>query len=256
MCSEPDNRRPTFGTCLRLPPLGDRANLLMGKGGRGLRALETRLHVSSTQGETMPGISRRFFFGSSVAFAAPRANNETVYHFATSEYDVRMTVEFHDRYSSNGFHFRERLKNRQFCLSGTGEEGRNCLANFSGSLAIARYHIRPRSKPATSLTLREHVRTIDQDRRLNERPPIERALEIQGDVASDIQAFGYETDASSPAASSADQSVDPWCFLRQDLYFDAQSAPFLVVHWKHTLSAIRLLDVIPGDHTRAVENQL
>ncbi|MFZ0591668.1 MAG: hypothetical protein WAM39_14475 [Bryobacteraceae bacterium] len=210
----------------------------------------------------MPDISRRFFLESSAGFAAPvaiqpRPKNEAVYHFATSEYDVRMTVEFHDRYSSNGFHFRERLKNRQFCLSGAGEEGRNCLANFSGSLAIARYHIRPRSKPPSFLTLREHVRTIDQDRRLNERPPFERALEIQGGVASDIQAFGYETEASSRSATAdAASFIDPWCFLRQDLYFDMQNAPFLVVHWKHTLSAIRLLDVIPGDQTSALENSL
>jgi hypothetical protein len=256
MCSKPDNRCPTFGARLRSPQRWDRANLFIRKDWGSPRVLETRLHVSSGQGESMPGISRRLFIGSSAAFAAPRAKNETVYHFATSEYDVRMTVEFHDRYSSNGFGFRERLKNREFCLSGTGEEGRNCLANFSGSLAIARYHIRPRSKPPNLLILREQVRTIDQDHRLNERPPFERVLEIQGDVASDIQAFGYETDASSPAQAEAAPSVDPWCFLRQDLYFDTQSAPFLVVHWKHTLSAIRLLDVIPGDQTRPVENQL
>lgn len=204
----------------------------------------------------MPGISRRFFLESSAVLATPRAKNETVYHFATSDYDVRMTVEFHDRYLSHGFAFRERLKNRRFCLSGTGEEGHNCLANFTGSLAIARYRIRPRSKAPNFLTLREHVRTIDQDRRLNERPPFERALEIQGGMASDIQAFGYETDASPAAEPEAAPSVSPWCFLRQDLYFDAQSAPFLVVHWKHTLSAIRLLDVIPGDQTKPLENPL
>jgi hypothetical protein len=258
MCSEPDNDCPTSGDCLLRSVLCERANLFIRKDWPSKFPVEARMPVSITQGGTMPGISRRLFLGTSASFGAPLAaskppKTETVFHFATRNYDVRMTVEFHDRYSSHGFGFRELLKDRQFCLSGTGEEGRNCLANFSGSVAIARYHIQPRSKAPNFLTLREHVRTIDHDQRLNERPPFERALEIQEGVVSDIQAFGYETDAGQAEAAPP---VDPWCFLRQDLYLDTQSVPFLVIHWKHTLSAIRLLDVIPGDRTKLMESPL
>lgn len=164
-----------------------------------------------------------------------------------------MSVEFYDRYSSNGFWFDSHGTGRQFCLSSSGEEGGNCLTKFSGSLAVARYHIRFRSRTPDLIALREHVRTVDRDSRLSLRAPFERTLELQGGVASDIQAFGYETDASVPDWISAAQAHEPWCLFRQDLYFDKQSAPFLVIHWKHTLSAISLLDVIPGEKTKLVD---
>lgn len=203
----------------------------------------------------MRGISRRFFLCSGGGLGAPvaispRPKNETVYHFATNECDVQMSVEFYDRYSSRGFWFAERQANRHFCVSANGQEGGACLANFSGSLAIARYHIRPRSKPHNVLALREHVRTIDQDTRVSIRPPFERTIELDRGVASDIQAFGYETDGSSPVRGAVAPPNDPWSLLRQDLYFEGQMMPFLVLHWKHTLNAIRLLDVISGDQTR------
>ena len=59
--------------------------------------------------------------------------------------------------------------------------------------------------------------------------------------------------AGSPVASA--ESCDPWCLFRQDLYFDQQSEPFLVIHWKHTLSAIRVLDLVPGQDTRLAERR-
>jgi len=67
----------------------------------------------------MRGISRRFFFWNGAGLGAPfaispRPKNETVYRFATAEWDVQMTVEFHDRYSRNGFWFCERQANRSF----------------------------------------------------------------------------------------------------------------------------------------------
>jgi hypothetical protein len=164
-----------------------------------------------------------------------------------------MSVEFYDCYSSNGFWFDSDATGRQFCLSSSGQKRRNCLTKFSGSLAIARYHIRFRSRTPDLIALREHVRTIDRDSRLSLRAPFERTLDVQGGVASDIQAFGYETDASVPDRVSAIQAHEPWCLLRQDLYFDKESAPFLVIHWKHTLSAISLLDVIPGEKTKLID---
>lgn len=208
------------------------------------------VHDPSTQRKTAADLSRRLFLWSGVGLSAPLANtvrvkNETVYHFVTPECDVRMTVEFYDGYSSDGFWFSEHRTDRQYCFSRHGEEGRNCLTQFSGSIAIARYRIRSRSHSPDLLILREHVRTNDQDNRFNSRPPFERALEIREGLASDIQAFGYEGD-NSPAHATTAQPSEPWFFMRQDLYLASGSAPFLVVHWKHTLSAIRLLDVIPG----------
>jgi len=178
---------------------------------------------------------RSFLCGAALSSAQKLKQAETIYHFSVAGCDVRMSVEFYDRYASSGFWFDERRTNRSFCLSAQGEAGRDCLRNFHGSLAIVRYHIRPHAR------LRECVRTIDRDGRLGDRPPFERTLSVVDGVVSDIQAFGYE--GTGPAAPGP----EPWCFLRQDLYFDGQSAPFVVIHWKHTASAIRLLDVIPGE---------
>jgi hypothetical protein len=181
-------------------------------------------------------MDRRSFLWSATLASAPKIEQaEAVYHFNVAGCAVKMSVEFYDKYSSAGFWFDERRTNRSFCLSAQGDTGRDCLTNFHGSLAIVRYHIRPHAK------LREHVRTIDRDGRLVDRPPFERTLSVVDGVVSDIQAFGYEGNAPAVAGP------EPWCFLRQDLYFDGRTAPFVTIHWKHTMSAIRLLDVIPGE---------
>lgn len=185
------------------------------------------------------------------ALAQPK--RETVYRFTTPKWEVLMTVEFYDRYASTGFWFEERRENREYCLSAAGEEDSHCLENFSGSLAVARYQVKPLSSKEQIMVLREHVRTIDQDHRIDARAPFERVIKVQHGIASDIQAFGYEVESSAPRrANDPDEPYGPWCFLRQDLYLDGQRSPFLVVHWRHALSAIRILDVIPGEETRAI----
>ena len=45
----------------------------------------------------------------------------------------------------------------------------------------------------------------------------------------------------------------PWYLFRQDLFLEPQTAPFLVMYWKHALSSIRVLDLIPGDKTWEVK---
>jgi hypothetical protein len=157
-----------------------------------------------------------------------------------------MKIEFHDGYSSRGFWFDEQTSNRGYCLSAEGEQGRNCVTAFRGSLAIARYRVRPRSRSAAELVLREHVRTIDHDARLPGRPPFERAIALQKGVGSDLQAFGYEPAAKEKPLS---ERHGPWYLYRQDLYLGSHPAPFLTLYWKHALASIRMLDLIPGDKT-------
>jgi len=198
---------------------------------------------------------RVFAFGGAalaVSRALARPQEDNVYRFTTPKWDVLMTVEFYDQYASKGFWFDERRTDRRYCLSAKGAQDRDCLANFSGSLAVARYQVKPRSRAPHLAILRERVRTIDQDGRLKVRAPFDRAIEFQQGVASDIQAFGYEVEKRSPVEKPAEEPYGPWCLLRQDLYFENQSSPFLVLHWKHALSAIRILDIIPGDETRAL----
>jgi hypothetical protein len=177
--------------------------------------------------------------------------SETVYRILTPECEVRMSVEYFGNSEINSLHFRDTLTQRAFCLSTSGAEDRNCLARFSGSMAIAQYHFRSRLHAQPPLHLRERVLTIDHDRRMDPRPPFEGLLVVQQETASDIQAFGYNPD--NPQSSTPDARPLPlWCLFRQDLFLNEQPTAFLIVHWKHTFDAIHLLDVIPGEHTELV----
>jgi hypothetical protein len=120
-------------------------------------------------------------------------------------------------------------------------------------MAIAIYHFRTHLTSQMPLTLRERVLTIDHASGMTPRPPFERVLAVEGEVVSDIQAFGYHQDDPEEAASDV-ASLALWCLLRQDLYLNDQTAPFLIVHWKHTLNFITLVDVIPGDRTQLISD--
>lgn len=197
----------------------------------------------------MTDLSRRMLICGAAAFGvrpALTANKQEAHRFRTPEFDIEMTVEFHDGYTSRGFWFREESLNRDYCLSAEGQEGRNCLAGFRGSLAIARYRIRQQSGGRAAPTLREYVRTIDSDARLGFRPPFERTIRLEQGVASDLQVFGYE---AAPGDEAVSETHGPWRLYRQDLFLGRQGKPFLAIFWKHALTAIRVLDVIPGEQT-------
>ena len=181
--------------------------------------------------------------------SSPKAESETVYTFAVPRFKLRLSVEFFDNYSSDGFWFKDRTSNRSFCVAMNGDENRSCLSNFVGSIAVAHYHLEPRPTKPQPFRLREHVRTIDEDYRVTQRPPFDRAIEFQNGMASDIQAFGYESGSAPPADKAL---PNPWCLVRQDLYLENESSAALVMHWKQSLRSIRLLDVIPGDNTRVI----
>src|SRR5215469_12435845 len=194
-------------------------------------------------------MNRRLFLGgAALASISPAAakKDERAYRFGTADAEIEMTIEFQDGYASRGFWFGEQMSNRSYCLSAGGEEGRNCIAGFRGSLAIARYRVRPRSHSAGELVMREHVRTIDRDARLPERPPVDRSIVLKQGVGSDLQAFGYEAALKDEALFGR---YGPWYLYRQDLFLEPQRAPFLTVYWKHALASIRVLDLIPGDQT-------
>jgi hypothetical protein len=177
--------------------------------------------------------------------------SERVHRFLTPECEVRMSVQYFGKSSSDGFRFRDHLTNRAFCLSADGERDQSCRERFVGSIAIARYEFRSRLHPQLPFNLRERVLTIDHDSRMSPRPPFEKALTVEREVASDIQAFGYSLDDPQQGAS-AEEPTAVWCLLRQDLYLNDQSNAFLIVHWKHALDFISLVDVIPGEGTKLI----
>jgi hypothetical protein len=180
-----------------------------------------------------------------------QANAETAYRLLTPECEIQMSVEYFARTSAESFRFRDSLTNRSFCLSTNGQEDQSCVQHFSGSMAIARYHLRSLLPSHTAVALRERVLTIDHDARMSPRGPFERVLAAERDIVSDIQAFGY--DPKDPARPRPDVGQVPvWCLLRQDLYLNDQPTAFLIVHWKHTLDSISLVDVIPGERTELI----
>jgi hypothetical protein len=176
---------------------------------------------------------------------------EPAYRFLTPDCEVRMSVQFLTNASTEGFHFRDTLTNRAFCLSANGEENRGCLQRFVGAMAIARYAFRSRHTSPTPVNLRERVLTIDNDSRMNPPPPFERVMTAEREVVSDIQAFGYNPDDPQQASFST-RPLAAWRLLRQDLYLNGQPTAFLILHWKHTLDFISLVDVIPGDNTELI----
>ena len=192
-------------------------------------------------------VNRRTFLSGAAAIGVmpcAAANKLERRRFRTANFEIEMTVEYHDRYSSSGFWFRQEDSGRQFCLSAGGEENRRCLAHFRGSVAIAQYRVKPRSPHQPALLLREHVRTVDRDARLRDRPPFERAIELVQGIGSDLQAFGYEA-----LEAEKDRLFDlhgPWYLFRQDLFLEPPHTPFLTIFWKHALSSIRALDMIPA----------
>jgi hypothetical protein len=193
-------------------------------------------------------LNRRLFLGGLAVLAArpSTAAKKETHRFQTADAEIEIAIEFHDGYVSRGFWFSEQMSKRRYCMSAEGDEGRNCLSRFRGSLAIARYRLRPRARRPAELVLREYVRTIDRDARLPDRPPFERAIALEKGVGSDLQAFGYEP---APDDDRLSDRHGPWYLYRQDLYLEPQSAPFLILYWKHALTSIRVLDLIPGDQT-------
>ena len=177
--------------------------------------------------------------------------SETIHRFLTPECEVEMRVQYYAKSSTNSFRFRDGLTSRGFCLSADGVENQTCLERFTGSIAIVRYRFRSRFPSQMPIKLKERVLTIDRDSRMEPRPPFERALPLDKEVVSDIQAFGYNPDDPKQPASDPN---DLWCLLRQDLYLNDRAAAFLIVHWKHTLNFISLVDVIPGDRTQSISD--
>jgi hypothetical protein len=197
-------------------------------------------------------ISRRSLLAGSITLSAmPKPEPEQVYVFATDGYEIRMTLEFHDRYAARGLGFTDRSLNNHFCLSAKGERNQNCVSDFTGAIAIARYKILSRVRSESLPSLREYVRSIDQSDDLPVRPPFERIIEVQRGLASDIQVFGYQGSGTPQQGQTAEQDK-VWCLLRQNLYLKDRTAPFLIVHWKHTLNFIRVLDVIPDNGTSQI----
>jgi hypothetical protein len=96
----------------------------------------------------------------------PGKQSEQVYRFLTPVCEVRMSVQYFASSLTSSFRFCDDLTNRTFCLCANGEQDRDCLERFVGSMAIAQYHFRSRRHSGTPLNLRERVLTGQSSRRV------------------------------------------------------------------------------------------
>jgi hypothetical protein len=207
--------------------------------------------------QSLQNPNRRFFLWSLASLGLTtqplkaEKHSEPHYRILTADCEVRMSIEYFANSSTDSFRFRDRTTNTVFCVSADGQRDQTCQNRFVGSMAIARYDFRSRLHSQRPLHLRERVLTIDHDDRISARPPFERVLTLEEETASDIQAFGYNPDDPQVFASDT-KPVAVWRLLRQNLYLNDQTDAFLIVHWKHTLDSISLVDVIPGDGTELI----
>jgi hypothetical protein len=173
----------------------------------------------------------------------------------TANCDIRIHVNAPEQYSGTRVLFHS--TNRQWnglCLSTSGTLGaQNCMHNFVGAIAVVEFKVKPRRvESGLCLKLRERVRTIDEDEQLTKGQPFETTIRITGGVASDIQLFGFDRERgfSGDKADASKPLNAYWRMYRQDLFIDDDTTPFLIVHWKHTTSSIRVIDAIPVGATR------
>jgi hypothetical protein len=202
--------------------------------------------------------TRRAFLGN-LAMLAPavalsgkhRGSSEPSYRFETPDCEVEMSVKSYGKITTDDLGFIDRVTHRRMCVPEPGSKKQTCVSGFRGALAVAIYRFTSPFPSRMPAQLRERVVTIDHDTRIDPKPPVDEFVDVERDVASDIQAFGYTPDRLS-GQMPAPQYVSPWCLMRQDLYLDQQPTPFLILHWKHSLESIQLVDVIPGERTRPI----
>jgi hypothetical protein len=66
----------------------------------------------------------------------------------------------------------------------------------------------------------------------------EMAVQLVEGLGSDVRLFGCEKGGA-----------ELWRISRQELYLDDEKSPFAVIHWRHSVEGIILIDIIPGTGT-------
>ena len=170
----------------------------------------------------------------------------TSYRIETAGCSIEMQIHPSKRYAGTPvFFYPEERQSERLCLSEGGDLARNgCLTNFVGAASVVRFYAKSRNGQPCS-TMREQVRLIDQNLTLGSLKPFEHRIPIEHGRASDIQLFGFEAGVLANRRSNE----APWRLFRQELFLDDAKDPFLIVHWKHTLTSIGVLDVIPVGST-------
>ncbi len=164
------------------------------------------------------------------------------YHFATKAYLIQMSVAFFEPYVGSRLAFSSSVDPRKKLCYGTDGATGNCTEQFMGAVAVATYSVKLANGARPKFArIRERVTVSGQSSGLPERPPFSMTQQLIKGIGSDIQVFGYNETALTPAERSRirrQAQTTWWRTCRQELYMDDETEPFAIVGWKYTLERI------------------
>ena len=166
----------------------------------------------------------------SAQYVPTRTSRLTV---STTSGDIQITIDFYNKIEGDPLRF----LGGDACIAFDGGECNRKDENFVGSFAIVHFATKRVAK------LRERVKVIDQEEHMPEQPPFTKSVNVVNGVASDVQLFGHAKGNAGPDANAL------WLISRQELFLNDERTPFLVLHWRHSVERIILIDVIPGTGT-------
>ena len=182
-----------------------------------------------------------------LAIASFTITRETQVDLHRPEFDLRLTIQFYDNVRQVPWFVTD--SSGETCLS---IHGRSCIQEtttvdrFVGAFAIVHFQVTSKAREQAVLKLRERVRVLDQDVRLPDTGTFEATTACEGRHCSDIQLFGSTEERflqRKPPLSTASDAL--WRLERQELFYGDEPKPFAILHWRHTLYKIILIDMIP-----------
>lgn len=174
--------------------------------------------------------------------------------FATGEHVVTMNARFLEPYVGKRLVFYSSADpTAEICAVRNGES-RPCPERFVGAVAIVTFTLnRIDGKVASTGSIRELVTVVTQSPDLPPRAPFELTQPFIRGIISDVQVFGYEeSDITEPMRASArkESQERTWRICRQELYLNDAKKPFAIIHWRHTVDRIDIMQVQAGKAAR------
>jgi len=181
-----------------------------------------------------------------LAQAGPKGEPQC-YTFTAGNHNIMMEVRFSQPYIGTRLVFyddEDPLK--PVCFTGNGENGA-CPSHFVGAVALVTFTVKAaRGKLRSKTSIREHVTVTEQSPDLPPRPPFDKTQVVKEGTVNDLQAFGYDEADIPKEQREAERRRSKerlWRHCRQELYMNHETVPFAVIHWRHTLDAIEIVDV-------------
>ena len=174
--------------------------------------------------------------------------------FVSGEHVVTMDVRFLEPYVGKRLVFYSSASpTTEICAVRNGESGA-CPERFVGAVAIVTFTLkRINGKVASTGSIRELATVVAQSPDLPAHAPFELTQPFVRGILSDLQVFGYdESDIAEPARAAArkESQERTWRICRQELYLNDAKKPFAIIHWRHTVDRIDIMQAQAGKAAR------